>query len=63
MTEEEAKELKVGDRLKESPTSTYPIWEIDQVVEKGVVIFITGYGYKSHLGLLEWPRMKNYVKL
>lgn len=63
MTEEEAKELKVGDRIKANATSTCPIWEIDQVQEKGVVIFITGYNYKSHLGLLDWPRLKNYVKL
>jgi hypothetical protein len=73
MTTEEAKELKVGDRFRlENARYATEVWEVDQVVEKGVVAFITGYSYKSHKGLWEWSYfnqksrsggVNNYVKV
>lgn len=56
LTLENFKSLKEGDRLR---FGTRTVWEVKQVVERGVV---TSMLDGSHKSLLDWTYLEQYIK-
>jgi hypothetical protein len=61
VTIEEAKQLKIRDRIQES---RYPWWEIVEIVERGVVVIINPKeSWNPHRHIKEWASLTRYNKI
>ena len=62
MTEEEAKQLKEGDRLRESGYNTIVL--VESVKERGVVMIIEDFDrYGAHRHFRDFAGMETYTKI